>query len=151
MPTKTWKDSGAAKFLNKFIKDNGDADWSNKIDRLNKEPKQISILHCFNLDSGYCPPPDTGHLSNIFTTYPILDSQRCGFMVDKLVEDFSERFPENSKMWTLLSAAFSFASGIGAASSKITGPTAMMSTILALVDQTEETQEVMNPNGYTIM
>lgn len=152
-PFLTWVRSGAARFLGKFIKENGANNWANKIDQqtTNGGSQGTSNLACTDLLTGNCAfphvqcrfytPPELFHIRNAMANAHAMmtglheELQNTAIVetlnIDQIVNDFGP--PSASNPAGLLNAAFTIAAGAAALDALLAGPLTIIAGVFGIL------------------
>ncbi|KAI9893107.1 MAG: hypothetical protein M1814_000654 [Vezdaea aestivalis] len=153
-PARDWANTGASVFLDKYLKDNGDVNWANKIDQstTNRGSQGISNLDCVDFLGGNCPfpsvqckdftPPALFHVRVAMATcHRMFEALHEGLQdntisqqlkTPQLIVDFGEPPAKTSNLPAILSSAFGIGAGITAAAHEISGPLAVVGALFSL-------------------
>ncbi|KAK6517419.1 hypothetical protein TWF281_004076 [Arthrobotrys megalospora] len=151
----TWTNSGAAFFLDNFVRDNGVRNWANNLDQRTTAGGTIadSNLDCTDLRTGNCrspnvlctqfTPPQVSFIRNaMFTCHSLLRAYQEELqdaiiseilMAGGLVSDFGPPSEAGVSIFGILSGAFSVAAAAGAANPLIGGPLGAIAGIFGIL------------------
>ncbi|SPO07788.1 uncharacterized protein DNG_10483 [Cephalotrichum gorgonifer] len=148
-PSEVWANSGAGVFLAKFLAENTEDNWANKIDQQTTDggSQGVSNLACTDLLAGNCraptvqcqfyTPPELFHIRNAMNNahrmmtglHEALQNAAIveGLFLDQLISDFGP--PSEPNVNGILSGAFTIAAGAAAALPVIAGPLTIIAGI----------------------